>query len=335
MFKSNALASKGISVVIPNYNGEQLLPEILPDLFRALALSFLSFEVIVCDDASTDGSVSFISNHYPSIKLLTNSTNEGFAPTINKGIFAAQYDLVFLMNSDLKPEGDYFKPLLRYFERKDTFGVMGRIIGWDDDNIQDGAKYPSFHGVKIKTTGNYISNNPKPEDSLYSMYLSGANALVDRQKLLQLKGFDEIFAPYYIEDFELSLRAWRVGWTCYYEHFAVCRHQTSTTIKKKSKKKSINRIYYRNKMLLHDIHLPRNKKRTWCFQLIAEAGLRIVTGRFYYIGSIFDFLKRRKETLQAKQELEKLADTTGIFYSVREIAEKILLSVKEKDIRRF
>ena len=335
MFKSIALASKGISVVIPNYNGEKLLPEILPALFQALALSFLSFEVIVCDDASTDGSISFIKTNYPSIKLLSNSSNKGFAPTINKGIFAAQFNLVFLMNSDLKLEGDYFKPLLRYFERNDTFGVMGRIIGWGDDVIQDGAKFPSFHGAKIKTTGNYVSINPDPQDWLYSIYLSGANALVNREKLLQLNGFDEIFAPYYIEDYELSLRAWRVGWACYYEHFAVCRHQTSTTIKSKSTKNGINRIYYRNKLLLHDIHLPSNKKRIWYLQLIAETCIRVLTFRFYFVGSIFDFLGKRKAALHSKHQLEKLATKTNKLFTVKEITEKILLSVKEKNIQRF
>ena len=335
MFKSIALASKGISVVIPNYNGEKLLPEILPALFRALALSFLSFEVIVCDDASTDGSISFLENNFPSVKILSSTSNKGFAPTINKGIAASQYDLVFLMNSDLKIEGDYFRPLLRYFDRKDTFGVMGRIIGWNDDTIQDGAKFPSYHGVKIKTTGNYIATNPDPQDWLYSIYLSGANALVDRDKLMELNGFDEIFAPYYIEDYELSLRAWRVGWKSYYEHFSVCRHQTSTTIKNKSKKNKINRIYYRNKLLLHDLHLPSNKKKIWYLQLIPETIIRLLTGRFYFLGSIFDYVTKRKELVKSKQHFDALSVKNNKLLSVKEVTDTILLSVSEKNIQRF
>lgn len=333
--KRITLTNKGISVVIPNYNGETLLPLVLPALFAALDTTLLPYEVIVSDDNSTDNSISFLKKNYPAIKLLTNATNQGFGPTINKGIFIAQFDLIFLMNSDVKLENNYFQPLLRYFDQEDTFGVMGRIIGWNDNVIQDGAKYPSFHGVKIKTSGNYILNNPSPHDWLYSIYLSGANALVSKEKILQLTGFNDAFAPYYIEDYELSLRAWRVGWKCYYEHFAVCRHQTSTTIKSKSKKNEIKRVYYRNKMLLHAIHLPTNKLWIWYLQLIPETLMHLLTGRVYFIRAIIDFLGKRKEVTLSKEAIKNLGKHNHQLYSIHEITCQIIKSIKGFSIQRF
>jgi GT2 family glycosyltransferase len=100
-------ANKGISVVIPNYNGAALLPQIIPALYEALAQVNLPHEVIISDDASVDGSTAYIRENFPQIILIENKINAGFPPTINKGIFAAQYGLVLLLNSDVKLTNGY------------------------------------------------------------------------------------------------------------------------------------------------------------------------------------------------------------------------------------
>lgn len=330
------MRSQSISVVIPNYNGENLLPAILPPLYTALTKANVPYEIIISDDCSTDQSLAFLSTHYPEIKILQNSTNSGFSVTANKGFYAAQYDYIFLLNSDVKLTDDYFMPLFKYFdEDKKTFGVMGRIIGWDDDEIQDGAKYPSFHGAKIKTTGNYVSLQPGTNDRLYSMYLSGANAFLDKQKLLQLGGFNELFSPFYVEDYELSLRAWRLGYTCYYDHFAVCRHQVSKSIKAKNKKKYINTIYYRNKLFLHYIHLSGADLLLWKLQLIGETIFSFFTGKFYFFTSLRLFFKNIKGAKEAKDKIAALAIETQKLYSVKQVAQIILNSLNQEKIKRF
>lgn len=329
------MSHKGISVVIPNYNGIDLLPQILPPLFDALEFTALPYEVIVSDDCSKDDSVSFLQKDFSQVKLIINKENKGFSPTINKGIFAAQYDYVLLLNSDVLLSRNYFISLLRYFDREDTFGVMGHIVGWNDDLPQDTAKFPSFHGAKIKTSGNYFSGMPKEDDWLYSMYLSGANAFVDRKKLLALNGFDEIFAPFYVEDFELSLRAWRIGWKCYYEHFAVCRHKVSVTIRSKSNKAFINSIYYRNKMYLHAIHLSGARRLFWYLQLAPETIIRVLTFRFYYLSSLKFFLKNGKRIQESKKRFLALAGKSGQLLSVQEVVKKIRASLNNITIQRF
>ncbi|MEO6539647.1 MAG: glycosyltransferase family 2 protein [Ferruginibacter sp.] len=330
------MVSQSISVVIPNYNGEHLFPAILPELYTALTKANVRYEIIVSDDCSTDQSLVFLSTHYPEIKILQNSTNSGFSITANKGFYAARYDRVFLLNSDVKLTEDYFIPLFKYFdEDKNTFGVMGRITGWNDEIIQDGAKYPSFHGAKIKTTGNYIALLPDPKDRLYSMYLSGANALIDRNKLLQLGGFNELFSPFYVEDYELSLRAWRLGYTCYYDHFAVCRHQVSTSIKAKNKKKYINTIYYRNKLFLHYIHLSGIGLLLWKLQLIGETIFSFCSGKFYFITSLRLFFENLKGAKLAKEKIKALAIDTQKLYSVKQVAQIVLDSINPQKIQRF
>ncbi len=312
-----------------------MLEEILPPLYDALRKTALQHEVIISDDCSTDESVPFLKNNYSEIILVENAINKGFAPTINQGIFRTRFDFVLLLNSDVKLTVDYFKPLLQYFDLPDTFGVMGRIIDWNGHHIQDGGKYPHFHGAKIKTSGNYVPLEPATFDRFYSIYLSGANAFVSRQKLIDIGGFDELFAPFYVEDYELSLRAWRLGYKCYYEHSAICRHKVSVSIKSSSKKNYVNKIYYRNKMFLHAIHLPKSKLLLWQLQTIVEALLQFVMLRFYYVSAVKLFYENRKAVNSSRQRLQNMALQNQRLLDVKEVTSIVTESLKSKNIRKF
>jgi GT2 family glycosyltransferase len=323
----------GISVVIPNYNGKHLFPHTLPTVLHALSLGNFPHEIIISDDASTDGSVAYLQENYPTIRIVSNNKNAGFSVTANAGIRAAIYPWVFLLNSDVKLEPDYFKHVLPYTERKNVFGVMGKIIGWDDDIIQDGAKYPIFHGVKIKTSGNYLMEDEADmKNGIYSMYISGANALLNKEIFDELGGFNEIFSPFYIEDYELSLRAWRSGYECYYEHFAVCRHKTSTTIKTESSKKFIEKIYNRNKMFLHAIHLDAGTRMIWFIQLFLEAIGRAIILQWTFLTSISLFMKDYQKVRSSRENFHSKRKK---FLSVNEVADRIKSSIGNKRIRRF
>lgn len=328
------MSNKGISVVIPNYNGRKLLEQIVPPLLIALDNAELAYEVIISDDASTDDSVFFLQSNYPSFKIICNKSNAGFSPTINKGIFEAQYDYVLLLNSDVKLGVYFFKPMMHYFKHTDTFGVMGRIVGWNDEIIQDAAKYPSFHGTKIKTSGNYYLEDGEDEQGLYSMYLSGANALVSREKLLALGGFNELFAPFYVEDVDLSIRAWRLGWKCYYEHQAICRHQTSTSINNANKKQYIKKIYNRNKLFLHSLHLNGLKRSLWFLQVLVETFFQTLLFKKFYLQSLLMFLQDYKKVIQSRKQLKQLANGKKLL-SIDEVVNFITSSIKEKKVTRF
>lgn len=311
------------------------MPEILPALFTELALTHLPYEVIISDDCSTDNSVSFLQKEYPAIKLIVSEINRGFSITINKGIFETQYEYVLLLNSDVKLAANYFAPLFRYFENEDCFGVMGRIIGWDDDGIQDGGKYPSFNLLKIKTSGNYLPTAPTKNDLFPSMYLSGANAFVNRSKLIELNGFNEIFSPFYVEDFELSVRAWRLGYKCYYEHFAVARHKISVTIKSKNSKQFVRTIYYRNKMFLHAIHLQKATFYFWFVQNFLEVLFQTLIGKIYYLKAFQLFIKEKNKWSKSRNEFEVLCNKKKKWFSIKSIMNEITDQLNTKQIQKF
>jgi GT2 family glycosyltransferase len=244
-----------LSVVIPNFNGKRLLEENIPPLKKALELCGAEYEIIIPDDASTDSSITFLEETYPEIRIISSSINRGFAPNANSGIAACTRDLVFLMNTDIRITGDYFSPQFAYFDDPSTFGVMGQVIGLNDDRVLDTAKYPQLALSGLRTTKNFHIEPEDPAFSVPTLFLTGANALMDRKKLMILGGFDEAFAPFYSEDVELSLRAWRLGWKCRYEPRSVCRHPISATIAQFNKKRGVRITAVANRNYLHYLHL--------------------------------------------------------------------------------
>ena len=312
-----------------------LFPHTLPTVFEALENIKLPYEVIVADDCSTDNSVEWLKENYPSIKIVLNKINSGFSVTCNHGVAAAVYDKILLLNSDVKLTPFYFHNQLKYFDDEKTFGVMGRIIGWEDDIIQDGAKYPYFQGAKIKTSGNYILKDVGAmKNGLYTIYLSGANALIDKEKFLMIGGFNEMFSPFYVEDYELSLRAWRLGFTCWFDYESICRHKVSHTIKSESKKRDIKTIYNRNKMFLHALHLDGASRLQWFIQVSFGCMVRVFLLQTHFIKSYFMYLASFSKIKKQREQFNALSKKTGARRSVKDVAAIILNNIKG-DVIKF
>ncbi len=296
--------SYSISVILPNYNGKHLLETFLPYTYSALEARNLDYEIIVVDDCSTDDSISFLNDSYPGIKVLRNSKNSGFSKTCNFGIQAATKQLTLLLNTDVKLSEDYFSGLSSYFEDPETFGVMGRIIGMNDELIQDAARIPKFNGFKIQPSNFFYT--AQKDIKVPTLYLSGANALVDTTKLKALNGFNEIFSPFYGEDLDLGVRAWRSGWKCYYDHDAICRHQLSSTTKNLKKEQYIKMVYFRNRYIFYQLHWDGVNLFLLHVQLfLMEFLFGLITFKAYKIKAYLNFWKQYS-TIKENKKILKL-----------------------------
>lgn len=304
-----SLNKKSVSIIIPNYNGRELLEKYLPMTFRAIENAGVAYEFILVDDCSSDDSVSWVKAKYPEIILSVNPINRGFSFTVNQGIKLSSHELVLLLNSDVGLEENYFENLWRYFEEEDTFGVMGRIMN-ANNSVEDAGRLIAFSGFKFKATRFYYA--VEKGRKCPTAYLSGANALIRKEMLLQLEGFDEIFSPYYGEDVDLSFRAWRLGWKSYYEHEAICHHEVSKTIRSTASKRSLLAVVYRNKFILHSIHFTGLARMIWFLQFFfVEVLSRILIGKFWVIDSAFGFLSRTKQVTHSRNQLKKLMQKTN------------------------
>ena len=326
--------AKSISVVIPNYNGRHLLEEYLPYNLEVISAAGCNYEIIIVDDASRDDSVEFIRTAYPEVKLIVNPVNKGFSHSCNRGIEAAQYDLILLLNSDVKLSSGYFDEQWKYFLRWDTFGVMGRIIDMEGEHIQDAARMPKFNGFKLKTDYFYYSNGET--DRLYTLYLSGANALISAEKLKQIGGFYELFSPFYCEDMELSIRAWRLKWKCYYEHDAVCRHQVSASTKNYQTAKWVKSIYFRNRFYVHAIHLNGLPLFAWYAQVtLIDLVPKLLIGQTWIWKSYRELFANRNTIRLYKQQISTLVEKADSHVTLFNVVNKIRNSVKKKKYIRF
>jgi GT2 family glycosyltransferase len=313
---------KSISVVIPNYNGRHLLEQNLPSVYAALNNSRTDFEIIITDDCSTDSSIAFIRQNYPLVRLIINDKNQGFSASCNKGIALANKDLILLLNTDIELNKDFFESQFKYFDLPDTFGVMSKIIGAKDGETQDTARFLKYSGFKIKANNFYHLEN---EDFLTpTAYLSGANALIDAKKLKDIGGFDEIFSPFYCEDFELGLRAWRIGWKCYYDPKSYCIHDHSSTTKNYRTRNWVKAIFFRNRLFVHAIHLSSIRLVFWFLQIAFIDMLFMWIGlKFYYYKSFGMFLNNLKYARQSRKKMKQLMDRYNSTTSIDDVINKM------------
>ena len=107
--------ARAASVVIPNWNGRDLLEKYLPSVIAALSDSPQN-EIIVVDNGSEDGSAQFVREHFPQVRVLALERNLGFGGGSNAGFQAARNDIVVLLNSDMRVERNFLQPLLDGFD---------------------------------------------------------------------------------------------------------------------------------------------------------------------------------------------------------------------------
>lgn len=235
-----------LSVVIPSFNGRELLAEYLPATFEVCRNSGLvdAFEVVVADDASTDGTVGFLRERFPEVVVVEGTENGGFSKNTNRGIRAAKYDWILLLNNDMELLEGTVDGLME-LRGAEVFGVSCAICSPQDGGVQEGRKLPVVSGHKIS-----YRDDTEVCEVCDTMYLCGGVALINRVKVAELGGFDEVYSPFYFEDMDLSLRAWQRGWRCLYTPNARCLHQHSVTINNNFDREYVKSIFVRNRTLL-------------------------------------------------------------------------------------
>ena len=124
------------SVVIPNWNGRDLLERYLPSIIEALAGS-PDNEIIVVDNGSADGSATMLAESFPSVRVLALDRNLGFGGGSNAGFRAAKNDIVILLNSDMRVEPDFLAPLLAGFTDEHVFAVACQIFFSDPNKLRE------------------------------------------------------------------------------------------------------------------------------------------------------------------------------------------------------
>lgn len=213
-----------ISVVITNYNGRRYLPDCLSSLELQ---TYRDFETILVDNASTDGSVEFVEENYPEVRIVRNRENLGFAGGTNAGIRAARGEYVLTLNNDTRADSGFVEHLWKAMEIDPLVGMCAAKMLFPDGSINS-------TGICISRSGAAWDRGMyEPDRGQYDrpdeVFGPCAGAALYRRKMLDEVGlFDEDFFCY-MEDVDLAFRARLAGWTCRYVPEAVVHHHHGGT----------------------------------------------------------------------------------------------------------
>jgi GT2 family glycosyltransferase len=235
-----------ISVVIPNYNGQELLKKNLPKVFAELAAYKAGkTEVVVVDDKSTDESLEVLDNFQEkNLRVLVNDKNLGFAPTVNKGVKVTSAQIIILLNTDVYPEKDFLAPLVKHFNDEKLFAV-----GCLDRSVENGEVVLRGRGLGEWKRG-FLVHRRGEVDKTNTLWISGGSGAFRKSIWEKLGGFNELYAPFYYEDIDLSYRALKSGYKIAFEPKSVVVHEHEKgAIKTKYSESQVKTIAYRNQFI--------------------------------------------------------------------------------------
>lgn len=259
-----------VSAVVCNYNGERYLEGCLDAL---LAQQGGLDEIIVVDNASSDGSLELIRRKYPSVKLLRMPANHGPCPARNAGMRAARNRLVLAVDNDALPRPDVLRRLrAALLARPDAVAVQPRSVYASDPTRvhYDGGR---FHYVGLLALANFgvPLEEAQGRGVVETDGLIAICPLLDRDKVLALGGYDESFFILF-EDYDLALRLRLAGYRILADEDAIVLHRAGTAgiSFRAGGYPSVRAFYHsRNRWLL----LVKNYR--WRTLLVAAPGLLV------------------------------------------------------------
>lgn len=219
-----------VSVVNVTWNGKEFLQAHLPSLKN---LKYSNYEVIIVDNASTDGSVEFVRNNYPEFKIIQNKENLGTAEGSNVAVNVAKGKYIFWVSNDMEFDPSILDYLVKRCEENNSIGICtvkmrriknGRLIR-EIDSVGadvDIFGFPASRGINKPDNGQY--------DYPTDLFFSFGGAMFIRKKVLEeIGGYD---SDYFTlgDDIDLSWRVHLAGYRVVAEPKALLYHRVSATL---------------------------------------------------------------------------------------------------------
>lgn len=298
---------KKLGVIILNWNGLELLKKFLPTASRLTVSD--EADLIVADNGSTDGSVAWVRQNHPEVRLICLDRNYGFAEGYNLAIEQADYPYVTLLNSDVEVSEGWWQPILSFLEKNPDVGaVQPKILSYRDRSsfeyagaaggYLDSLGYPYCRGRLFdsveKDNGQY---DGAPADVAWA---SGACLTMPREVYRRLGGLDPRFFAH-MEEIDLCCRVHNAGLRVCAITDSHVYHVGGASLNQGNPQKTY--LNFRNNLLLLHKNLPRAKgKRVLFVRRLADTlafGMFLLKGDLPNARAILrahnDFRRMRKE----------------------------------------
>src|SRR5579859_1031068 len=171
-----------VSIIIINFNGKNYLEKCLNSLENQI---YKKAEIILIDNASTDGSVEFVKKKYPKVKMHINKKNQGFAEANNIGYSFSKGNYILFLNNDTIVSKNFLSELIKTIENDQSIGcVQSKILQMDNKNILDNV------GTFLTFTGflyyyGYYKKNGKKYDKQLDIYSPKGACMLFRKEILE------------------------------------------------------------------------------------------------------------------------------------------------------
>ena len=197
-----------VSIITVNYNGKEFLKDCFDSLYN-LDYPVNTLEIIMVDNSSSDGSLDYVKNHFPAVKIIINDENN-YTKANNLGIKAAKGEYIALINNDVRVDKSWLTELIRTITADAQIGAVGSKILFMDGALQSVGhqEYPNFYwgdiGFREEDKGQY--NNHQEIVSI-----CGCSVLYRRECLEDVGLLDEDFNMF-MEDIDMGIRCRKKGW---------------------------------------------------------------------------------------------------------------------------
>lgn len=265
---------KKLSVIILNWNGENLLKQFLPSVVRHIDTHDLeNVEVVVADNGSTDDSIQFLKDNYSdSVRIIAFDKNYGFAEGYNRAIKEVDAELVTLLNSDVETPMGWYRPILDFMEANPDVGAcQPKILSYHSKEmfeyagaaggLLDKLGYPYCRGRLFdrieKDCGQYDGG---PADVAWA---SGAALTVRRDVYLKVGGLDNRFFAH-MEEIDLCCRMWNADYRVCVVPESKVYHVGGASLAQGHPQKTY--LNFRNNLLLLHKNLPKEKGKKVLFR---------------------------------------------------------------------
>ena len=281
--------SPKVAIVILNWNGQHYLEKFLPSV---LATTYRNYEIIVSDNASTDGSVSLLQQKFPRVKLIRLDQNYGFAKGYNLTLEQVHADYFALINSDVEVQPGWLTPIINLLEEdrlnaacqpkllsynnRNVFEYAGGAGGW-----LDSFGYPFARGRIFDVSEEDKGQYDKMERVFW---VTGAAMVVRAEVFREMKGFDSYFFAHQ-EEIDLCWRMQLAGYKVFANPSSVVYHVGGGTLPRGNTLKTY--LNFRNNQIMLYKNLPWSQKwwkipfRIFLDMVSAWKGLFIGDGGYF------------------------------------------------------
>ncbi len=336
-----------VSIIVVNLNGKHLLEDCFASLHNS-EYPRERFEVVLVDNASTDGSVEYTKEKFPWVRILQLDKNYGFCKPNNEGVKISRGEYVVILNNDTVVTPQWLPELVKGTQKEEQIiSCASKMLLYDRKDVINtaGGKITIIGGVFYKGWGD--KDGPKYDQFEYTGFGCGAGVLVKKEFFESIGGFDE---DQFIsgDETELGLKAWLYGYKVLYVPTAVMYHKLSGTYGSKGGYQPLKIYYYRRNAMGNIVKnlearnafkglfvgLVFDLYRCIKYVRIRNFGGITATAKAYlfFVKNLRKLLRKRKTGQKRRVRSDKQLYELGVLATLREcIVEERRLSKLERE----